>query len=68
MGNKKSKAAAKSDGTAEAEQTSAHSKGVAPGRSINVQMVQNVHLVWLDNNIDEKSTDYRNTITQLQSP
>jgi tetratricopeptide (TPR) repeat protein len=66
MGNKKSKAAAKSGGTAEAEQTSAHSPCVASGRRINVQMVQNVHLIWLDNNIDDNSTDCRNTITQLQ--
>jgi hypothetical protein len=29
-------------------------------------MVQNVLLIWLDNNIDDNSTDCRNTITQLR--
>jgi Tfp pilus assembly protein PilF len=41
--------------------------GAATSRQrINVQMVQNVLLVWLDNNIDDNSADCRNTITQLQ--
>jgi tetratricopeptide (TPR) repeat protein len=35
-------------------------------RRINVQMVQNVHLIWLDENIDENITDCCNTITQLR--
>ena len=33
---------------------------------MNGQMVQNVLLIWLDNNIDESNADYRNTITQLR--
>ena len=33
---------------------------------INVQMVQNVLLIWLDSNIDNNSTDCQNTISQLR--
>ena len=33
---------------------------------MNIQMVQNVLLIWLDNNIDENSADYRNTMQQLR--
>ena len=33
---------------------------------MNIQMVQNVLLIWLDGNIDEDSADCRNTITQLR--
>src|ERR1700723_1233746 len=35
-------------------------------RRINMQMVQNVLLIWLANNIDENNADCRNTITQLR--
>jgi len=63
MGNKTSIAASTSG---EAEQASAHSKGADSRRRINAQTVQNVLLIWLDNNIDDNSTDSRNTITQLQ--
>jgi tetratricopeptide (TPR) repeat protein len=63
MGNKNSKATGKSRS---AEQGSAHSKGTASRRRINAQMVQNVLLIWLDNNIDDGNTDCRNTITQLR--
>ena len=38
----------------------------APRGRINVQMVQNVLLIWLDGNVDENSSDCRNTITQLR--
>lgn len=33
---------------------------------INLQMVQNVLLIWLDSNIDENSNDCRNTIRHLR--
>jgi hypothetical protein len=48
------------------EQASAQSKDASSRRRINLQMVQNIHLIWLDNNIDDNSTDCRNTITQLR--
>jgi hypothetical protein len=55
----------KSGGAARAEQASAHSKRVTPGQRINVPMVQNVLLIWLDNKIDDTSADCHNTISQL---
>jgi tetratricopeptide (TPR) repeat protein len=66
MEPKKSIGTGKSDRAAEAEQTSADSDGVAPCRRINVEMAQNVILIWSDKNIDDKSVDCRNTITELQ--
>jgi len=66
MGNKNSIAADTSDDGAEAAQSSVHSKNIASDRRINIQMVQNVRLIWLDNNIDDDSTDYHNAIAHLQ--
>jgi tetratricopeptide (TPR) repeat protein len=63
MGIRESKATGKLAG---AEQVFAHSKSADSHRRINVQMVQNVLLIWLDNNIDSNSIDCRNTITQLR--
>jgi tetratricopeptide (TPR) repeat protein len=48
------------------EQASVHSKGVNDGHRTNISMMQNVLLIWLDNNIDENNTDCRNTIAQLR--
>ena len=64
MNNEKSKTTNKSI----VAQASAQSKdaAIASGRRMNIQMVQNVLLLWLDNNIDEDSADCRNTITQLR--
>jgi hypothetical protein len=50
----------------EKSKASAHSKYVVPRKRINTQMVQNVLLMWLDNNIDDNSDDCRNTITHLR--
>jgi tetratricopeptide (TPR) repeat protein len=63
MGSKQSKPADKSVDT---QQASAHSKGATPRQRVNVQTVQNVLVIWLDNNIDENSIGCRNTITQLR--
>jgi tetratricopeptide (TPR) repeat protein len=49
-----------------AAKASSQSKDVVGRRRINVQMAQNVLLIWLDSNIDENSTDCRNMITQLR--
>jgi tetratricopeptide (TPR) repeat protein len=62
----KSTAAGKSDGAARAEQIAADSKGVAPCRRINVEMAQNLLLIWLDKNIDDNSVDYQNIVTELR--
>jgi tetratricopeptide (TPR) repeat protein len=66
MSNEKSKATGHSGAAAKAEQASAHSKDAVPRERINVKMVQNVLLIWLDNNIDDNSADCRNTVTQLR--
>ncbi len=64
MDNEKSKVIGQSGGVKE---TPVQTKGVtARLQRINVQRVQNVLLIWLDNNIDEKSTDCRNNINQLR--
>ncbi|CAF1358544.1 unnamed protein product [Adineta steineri] len=36
------------------------------GQRINLQHMQNVLLIWLDNNIDKNNEDCQNTITQLR--
>jgi tetratricopeptide (TPR) repeat protein len=66
MSNEKSKATGHSSATTKAEQASAHSKGAVPCGRINIQMVQNVLLIWLDSNIDDNNDDCRNTVTQLR--
>src|SRR5262249_54663565 len=47
-------------------QASAHSKDTIGSYRVNMPMVQNVLLIWLDNNIDDNSADCHNTITQLR--
>src|SRR4051812_21362293 len=66
MSNDKSKATTLTGAAAKAEQVSAHSKGAVPRTRINIQMVQNVLLIWLDKNIDDNNADCRNTISQLR--
>jgi tetratricopeptide (TPR) repeat protein len=66
MGNEKSKATGHSSVPKKAEQPAASSKGTFVRERINVQMVQNVLLIWLDQNIDDNSADCRNTIAQLR--
>ena len=65
-GQKKSSATGKSGGAKKTEQTSAHSKGAGARRRADIKMVQNVLLIWLDNNIDDNNEDCRNTVTQLR--
>jgi hypothetical protein len=66
MGNEKSKATGHSIAAKQAEQASAHLKGAIPRGRINVQMVQNVLLIWLDGNINDNNDDCRNTVSQLR--
>jgi tetratricopeptide (TPR) repeat protein len=65
MEHNKSIQADKSTAAVKVEQSS-DSKGVTPRRRINVRMVQNSLLIWLDKNIDDNSVDCQNTITQLR--
>src|SRR5689334_357413 len=66
MGNEKSKPTDHSGASATAEAASAHSTSAIPRERVNIQMVQNVLLIWLDSNIDDNSADCRNTISQLR--
>jgi hypothetical protein len=56
MNNEKSKAV----------QASTVSKGAIRHRRTNIKMVQNVLLIWLDNNINDNNEDCRNTVSQLR--
>ena len=67
MGNHKSKAAGKFNNVSNAVQATVQSKGAAGLGHINIQMVQNVLLIWLDSNIDNNSDDCRNTMMQLRA-
>jgi tetratricopeptide (TPR) repeat protein len=62
MSNAKSSATGTSGGAAEARQA----KDAVLRRRFDMQMVQNVLLIWLDNNIDDNSVDYQKNITQLR--
>jgi tetratricopeptide (TPR) repeat protein len=61
----KAKVTATADKSGGAE-SSTYPKGATRSGRINVQMVQNVLLIWLDSNIDDSSSDCRNTISQLR--
>ena len=48
------------------EETPRSSASANSCRQENIEMVQNVLLIWLDNNINDKSADCRNTTLQLR--
>ena len=56
----------KSTGTAQAAQSSTHPNDAVGGDPINDQMVANVLVIWLDPNIHENNSDYRNTVSHLR--
>jgi tetratricopeptide (TPR) repeat protein len=66
MGNEKSIVTGKTADVEMTKQTSAHSKDLDRRQRVNIKMVQNVLLIWLDTNIDDNNEDCRNTITQLR--
>jgi hypothetical protein len=51
---------------ANASQVAAVPKGTMPRSRVNIQRMQNVLLIWLDNNIDDSNEDCRNTVTELR--
>ena len=65
MDKKNSIAAGKTGGAAKPNQASATSNCPAGRHRVNIKMVQNVLLIWLDNNINENTTDGQNTLSQL---
>ena len=64
--NNKSNAASKFSNVSNTAQATVQSKDAAVRGRINIQMVQNVLLIWLDSNIDNNSADCRNTTMQLR--
>lgn len=56
----------KSTDAAQSAQSFTHLKDAKQDGRINVQMVQNVLLIWLDDTIDKSSNDWRNTINHLR--
>ena len=66
MDKSKLGATGKSGGPKKSEQTSVVLKDVRARRRADIKVVQNIRLIWLDNNIDDKMEDCRNTVTQLR--
>ncbi|CAF0734419.1 unnamed protein product [Adineta steineri] len=59
-------ATSKSSVTKKINPTSDLSTCITANRRTNIQRMQNVLLIWLDNNIDDDNADYNNTIKQLK--
>jgi tetratricopeptide (TPR) repeat protein len=64
--SKKKPTASKSGGAEKSEQSSALSIGTTEYQRVNIKMVQNVLLIWLDSNIDDNNDDCHNTVSQLR--
>jgi hypothetical protein len=64
--SKKKSTAGKSGDTKEADEQSVLSKDATRYQRVNIKMVQNVLLIWLDSNIDDNNDDCRNTVSQLR--
>ncbi|CAF4301144.1 unnamed protein product, partial [Adineta steineri] len=66
MGNNTSITSIQTTAQANAKHVSNISKDAVANRRINMQRMQNVVLIWLDNNINENNDDCNNTIKQLK--
>jgi hypothetical protein len=66
MGNKESAATDKNGASKRGEQASALLKDTTADGQANIEMVQNVLLIWLDKNIDDNDEDCKHTISQLR--
>jgi tetratricopeptide (TPR) repeat protein len=64
--SKKKPTAGQSGAAEKSEQPSALSKGATENQRVNIKMVQNVLLIWLDSNIDDNNDDCNNTVSQLR--
>ena len=62
----KSKSTGKAGGANKPDEASAIPKGRTAHQRVNIQMVQNVILIWLDGNIDNNNDDCHNTVSQLR--
>ena len=63
----KPKSTGKLDGEKKPDEVPAVSKDATAYQRVNIRMVQNVILIWLDSNIDDNNEDCNNTISQLRS-
>ncbi|CAF0731532.1 unnamed protein product [Adineta steineri] len=66
MRNKNSTAATTFSNAKHAESVSGFSTSATVNRRMNMQRMQNVLLVWLDNNINDSNADCSNTVKQLK--
>ncbi|CAF0895902.1 unnamed protein product [Adineta steineri] len=66
MLNNKSITSVQTNTQTSAKFISKFSKDAVANQRINRQRMQNVLLIWLDNNINENNVDYNNTIKQLK--
>ncbi|CAF1101432.1 unnamed protein product [Adineta steineri] len=66
MANNKSTISVQTSTQANDKQASSFSKDATANRRMNMQRMQNVLLIWLDNNINENNADCSNTIKQLK--
>ena len=66
MGNKKSTTSSKYSGSEKAKDASHLLKDTSTRRRATISSVQNVLLIWLDNNFNENNEDCRNTVIQLR--
>ncbi|CAF1467915.1 unnamed protein product [Adineta steineri] len=66
MANNKSIVSVQTNAQVNAKQTSSFPRGAVANRRMNMQRMQNVLLIWLDNNINENNADCSNTIKQLK--
>ncbi|CAF0739070.1 unnamed protein product [Adineta steineri] len=66
MVNNKSITSVQTNTQTNAKYISNFSKDAATNRRINMQRMQNVRLIWLDNNISDDNADCSNTIKQLK--
>ncbi|CAF1286407.1 unnamed protein product [Adineta steineri] len=66
MANNKSITSVQTNVQANAKHVPNFYKDAVASRRMNMQRMQNVLLIWLDNNINENNADCSNTITQLK--
>ncbi|CAF0912554.1 unnamed protein product [Adineta steineri] len=66
MANNESVTSVQTNTLATAKHVSNFSENAVENRRINMQRIQNVLLIWLDNNINENNADCDNTIKQLK--
>ncbi|CAF1305618.1 unnamed protein product [Adineta steineri] len=66
MANNKSKTSVQTNTQVKAKQVSSFSRDAVANRRMNMQRMQNVLVIWLDNNINENNADCSNTIKQLK--